>query len=42
MVTAVKTAAAGAQGAEMRRCVPPNAAATNPRMVTPSIPAKAP
>ena len=42
MVRADNTAAAGAQGAEIKRCVPPKVAAIKPNAATPNMPAKAP
>jgi hypothetical protein len=42
MVKADNTAAAGAHGAEIKRCVPPKVAAIKPNAVTPNMPAKAP
>jgi hypothetical protein len=42
MVSADNTAAAGAHGAEIKRCVPPKVAAIKPKAVTPNMPANAP
>ena len=42
MATATSTAAAGAQGAVIRRSVPPKAGATSPSTVAPRMPASAP
>jgi len=42
MAKAERTAAAGAQGAVIRRLVPPSAGATRPSAVAPRIPANAP
>ena len=42
MANAASTAAAGAQGALIRRSVPPSVAATRPITVAPTMPAMAP